>query len=769
MSEDFTNFSVKTGLKNIIGSELVTDDFVAVFELVKNSFDAHAKNVVVRFENIRQPDLTQARLIIQDDGKGMTRTDIDEKWLAVAYSAKKYDREDSDIEGDSDYRDFIGVKRAFAGAKGIGRFSCDRLGSNLTVYTRRNPEDSEIEWLKVDWEDFEKDERGRFEDVKIGQGTSKDIPFELQRGTILEISGLRKIWSNDDLKLLRTELQKLINPGDGSEPSKFSIIIEVPEELLKDASCKKEEDKINGPVRNFLFDRLNLKTTKLQCQFSASGNTIETTLSDQGKTVYRLVEGNERYPDLAGVAFRLYYLNRSAKLAFRKIVGVPPIEFGSIFVYKNGFRVQPYGREDDDSFGIDRRKVQGTSRYLGCRDLIGRIEINCDNTKFKEASSRNAGFIESPEAEQLTSFLWALIRRFESFVVGVIRWGNPVGKTLDISKPLTAADNRDAMLELTETLTQSKNVINFEAGKDLIKIVTERQAEGAASLVDNLERMASEHSDEKLANEAKRIRREMEAILSAREEAEIEARKERNLRVLGQQQIELERERNQVLTGLIKPGDEQQMILKHWVKIVSTSIITKAASVIPLLQGAPDPADLDRAITRIIELKTEAQKLQKVASLIEGAGFNDAEEVRIRNLARFFWEYLDHEKPFGPSVVHEIRWNPDLICDRLFRPLDLALVIDNLASNARKSGASLMRWVVTGVPHMLRVRVANDGTPMREEFIDTLFSLGASSTKGSGVGLYTCRLLLSQIGADIVFSGNDPHLGGAVFDLSFPE
>jgi signal transduction histidine kinase len=769
VSDEFTNFSVKTGLKNIIGSELVTDDFVAVFELVKNSFDAHAKRVVVRFENIRQPDMELARLTIQDDGKGMTRADLNDKWLAVAYSAKKHNKEDADIENDGDYRDLIGAKRPFAGAKGIGRFSCDRLGTHLKVYTRRNPSDAEFEWVKIDWEDFEKNETARFEDVKIRQGTVDKIPFVLERGTVLEITGLRKIWSREELTLLRTELQKLINPGDGSESSRFTIIIEVPEEASKDSKCKKDEEKINGPVKNFLFDRLNLKTTKLQCNFSESGNTIETVLSDQGEIVYRLVEGNDRYPDLAGVSFLLYYLNKAAKLAFRKTVGVPPIEFGSIFVYKNGFRVQPYGREDDDSFVIDRRKVQGTSRYLGSRDLIGRIEVNCDNTKFKEASSRNAGFIESAEAEQLVSFLMVLIRRLESYVVDVIRWGNPVGKSLDASKPLTAADNRDAMLELTETLTQSKNVVNFEAGKDLVKIVTERQAEGAASLVENFERLASEQSNEKLANEAKRIRREMEAILAARVEAEKEARTERGLRVIGQQQIAVERERNQVLTGLIKPGDEQQMILKHWVKIVSTSIITKAASVIPLLHGDPDAAALDRAITTIVELKTEAQKLQKVSSLIEGAGFNDAEEVRKRNLARFFWEYLDHEKPFSPSMSHEIRWNPDSVCERLFRPLDLALVIDNLASNSRKSGAGLMRWEVTAVPHLLRVRVANDGSPMREEFINTLFSLGASSTKGTGIGLYTCRLLLSQIGADIIFAGNDPLLGGAAFELSFPE
>jgi len=74
-------FRVSSALKTIIGRELVTDDLVAVFELVKNAFDAHSRNVEIRFEGLRS-DLP--KLIIKDDGKGMTEEDIDGKWLFVA-------------------------------------------------------------------------------------------------------------------------------------------------------------------------------------------------------------------------------------------------------------------------------------------------------------------------------------------------------------------------------------------------------------------------------------------------------------------------------------------------------------------------------------------------------------------------------------------------------------------------------------------------------------------------------------------------------------
>ncbi|MDZ7767115.1 MAG: ATP-binding protein [Melioribacteraceae bacterium] len=99
---------------------------MAVFELVKNSFDAYATEVTVRFENIEDGN---GKITIIDNGKGMNYDDLLNKWLFVAYSAKKEGTEDENY----DYRDKISDNNFFAGAKGIGRFSCDKLGSELIL------------------------------------------------------------------------------------------------------------------------------------------------------------------------------------------------------------------------------------------------------------------------------------------------------------------------------------------------------------------------------------------------------------------------------------------------------------------------------------------------------------------------------------------------------------------------------------------------------------------------------------------------------------
>lgn len=85
-------FKISSELKNVIGKDLISNDFIAIFELVKNSYDAHANKVKIIFR--------EDKIIIEDDGKGMDEEDLVNKWLFVAYSAKKNGEEDKELEDD---------------------------------------------------------------------------------------------------------------------------------------------------------------------------------------------------------------------------------------------------------------------------------------------------------------------------------------------------------------------------------------------------------------------------------------------------------------------------------------------------------------------------------------------------------------------------------------------------------------------------------------------------------------------------------------------
>ena len=105
---DKVQFKVSSAIKDLVGKDLIRNDNIAVFELVKNSYDAFASKVVITFES--------DKITIADNGKGMTFDDLKNKWLFLAYSAKKDGSEDAEDEKQQSYRDKIG--RHYAGAKG---------------------------------------------------------------------------------------------------------------------------------------------------------------------------------------------------------------------------------------------------------------------------------------------------------------------------------------------------------------------------------------------------------------------------------------------------------------------------------------------------------------------------------------------------------------------------------------------------------------------------------------------------------------------------
>jgi len=182
-------FRISSSLKDIIGRDLITSDFVAIFELVKNAFDAHAGIVDIEFD--------EDRITIVDDGKGMSQDDILEKWLFVAYSAKKTGDEDANLP--RDYRNSIAERRGYAGNKGIGRFSCDRLGEGLELYSR-SINGPAVEHLVVDWTDFEQDPKSDFASVAVELSSTSAFPQSrlmlapVSNGTMLVITRLREAW-----------------------------------------------------------------------------------------------------------------------------------------------------------------------------------------------------------------------------------------------------------------------------------------------------------------------------------------------------------------------------------------------------------------------------------------------------------------------------------------------------------------------------------------------------------------------------------------------
>ena len=336
--KDNLKFRVSAELKNILGRDLITSPDIAILELVKNSYDAHATKVEITFDD--------DYIAIADNGKGMSKDDLINKWLFVAYSAK------SDGTEDKSYRSKF--KRHYAGAKGIGRMSCDRLARNLTLTTRSAAE-NKTEVLHVDWSVFEINKQTEFDTVDIPHETLETIPqfpLESPTGTILEFKGLHLPWDREDIKRLRKSLEKMINPFSGTDDD-FQIEIIAPQMMEEDSHAESKHEKINGAVENSIADVLKLKTTQIESLIQ--GRTIHTTLKDRGILMYEIEEPNTEFSQLESASISLFFLNRAAKYNFSAKMGVTPVSYGNVFLFRNGFRIFPFGEPDDDSWGLNRR------------------------------------------------------------------------------------------------------------------------------------------------------------------------------------------------------------------------------------------------------------------------------------------------------------------------------------------------------------------------------------------------------------------------------
>ncbi|QJB35929.1 ATP-binding protein [Chitinophaga oryzae] len=547
MPRTFISFDVKTGIKNIIGRDLITDDFIAIYELVKNSYDAYADHVTLTFNS--------DEIIISDNGKGMSKKDLELKWFAVAYSAKKDGSEDSFPNEDDEKREShlnnLKSRRFYAGAKGVGRFSCDRLGNKLVLITQKSGARSLFK-VDVDWSKFERNAKQSFGDIKIPLNATKQqvvFPGGKHHGTFLKITKLNSDWSEEKLTELKRSLEKLINPFSKDNDFKVEIIAK---KFLKLDKEKGESQKINGVISNSILRVLDIKTT--QVDVKVDKDKIVTKLIDRGSLIYHIEEPNKHGSLINDVKINLYFLNRSAKVNFGKIMDIEPVNYGNVFLFKNGFRVQPYGDVGDDSWEIDRRKQQGYNRFLGTRDLFGKVDLITENfNEFKEVSSRDGGLVETLGKKVLFELFYEkALKRLERYVVGVL-WGEAFKRKSyfindDIAEGVRTSlkDDKDKdtyediklnvgskidFVNLIKSLSDDVEVKIVAYDNDLVDFVNEQLDYVQPKFMHELEKIAERTNDHNLLNKIRITEDSFNRILKEKNEAEKREEEEREKRV----------------------------------------------------------------------------------------------------------------------------------------------------------------------------------------------------------------------------------------------
>lgn len=752
-------FKISSFLKDLIGRELITDEFVAVFELVKNSFDAHAQKVKVIFE--KQYDPQNSRIVIWDDGHGMDKNDLINKWLFVAHSDKR------DGTEDKDYRNQIHTHRTFAGAKGVGRFSCDRLGRYLKLLSIKDTPNARIECLDIDWTSFEEDSNREFVDIKVNHNTLDATDYDnFDCGTILEISGLRDVWDRERIKKLRNSLEKLINPIQGNNVDDFAIEIIAQDELLQDSKEKDEHSKVNGIVKNIVFERLGLKTTQIEVSITDHGGIITTTLTDRGTQIYVLKEKNP-YTKLYDINISLFVLNRSGKINFKKIMGIDSVKYGSVFIYKNGFRIYPFGEEGDDTLQIDRRKQQGFYRYLGTRDLLGRIEVNGERSDLRETTSRDGGFIKNDSWNQLVDFFYnKALKRLEAYTVGIIKWGDDKfdRETGEIIQPeLKPEDVKDKILEIISNLTKAKDVIDVQYNQDFIQIYESKQEKSATQLAKNLTRMAQETNNPQFVKQAKAVEHRVAELKQAVGELEKENANKEEENKKNQERIQRLNTENLFLLSDVPNDTKEFKSLQHHITHTSSSIADYIATATESLING----NTQKALEYMRYAELENQMILTLSNFISKAKFDTKVNKITDDIITFINEYISNLYLLTHKRIKIDIKKPSYKYIRKFVPIEVIILIDNILNNAPKHHAQNIEISWFENEDNIELHISNDGDTLSDEILSHIFEYRFSTTGGGGIGLYYAKEIITRMNGSI--SINNKRTKGVEFIISFKK
>ena len=765
--KDNLQFRVSAELKNILGRDLITSPDIAILELVKNSYDAHATKVEITFD--------KDYLCIADNGKGMTKDDLINKWLFVAYSAK------SDGTEDKSYRSKF--KRHYAGAKGIGRMSCDRLARNLTL-TTRSAEENKTEVLHVDWSVFEIDKQKEFDTVNIPHETIDDLPkfpLDSPTGTILEFTGLHLPWSHENIKRLRKSLEKMINPFSGTDDD-FQIEIIAPAMKEDDEKTESPHEVVNGIVENTIADVLKLKTTQIESQIK--NGMIYTSLTDRGVKMYEIEEHNSVYSKLASASISLFFLNRAAKYNFTARMGIEPVNYGNVFLFRNGFRILPFGDYNDDSWGLNQRQQQGYNRRLGTRDLFGRVDVETDDVDLiKEVSSRDGGLIKTDASQQLMNYFTETHKRLERYVVGVL-WGEGFirkeyfvnqsaaerarEKLKETDKDLESADHlysnigsKVDFMQLIRSLVNDNSIDVKYYNEELADIVSNPSETEViqAQMFDDVRKMAEKTNDAALLDKIADFERHMDELRCQKEDAERKEKEERKAKELAERKAKEEGEKRKKIEIELKQRTKQNLFLQsvgsldtdrilkyhHDIRIHAATIHNTIGQILRKAnQGSLSTEDTIKMIERISRAN---DKITSIAQFATKANYSINADTINADIVNYIDEYINNVLPefYGDLQLH----CSNKSCTKViaFSPLEASIFIDNLVSNTVKANAKHFDVVFEKDNDAVCMTITDDGDGLSPDIADpnSILEKGYTTTNGSGLGLYNVASFVKTV------------------------
>lgn len=422
MKEEILNsgefvFRPRARLIKTIGEELISNDNVAITELVKNSYDAGSPIVDITFTgNVKEKEITKrvgrkeiterqhyiekenASIVIYDQGKGMDFGTILHAWMEPATNYKKKEENKN-------------TNRKFSGEKGIGRFASAKLSSKLELITKQENDNEIVVWF--DWNDFSNEET-YLDNVKVNWVIRPATEIK-EHGTILKLTNLSDDWDEDKIGELRVALSRLLNPIVPNED--FLISINLPKLIGKSLSGIIERPETLNRPNYFIKGSVSKEGAPLSVIFYSKKVGREEIL-DLPEKLFTSIKPYSAGPfsfefkvwdrdseNLSSIATETNSIIKNVKRDLDDLCGIS--------IYRDNIRVLPYGNQNNDWVRLDLRRVNNPTLRLSNNQIVGYISIGLEtNPELKDQSNRE-GIVEGQAFEDIKDYVKLLLNEVE--------------------------------------------------------------------------------------------------------------------------------------------------------------------------------------------------------------------------------------------------------------------------------------------------------------------------------------------------------------------
>ncbi|MGE5406457.1 MAG: ATP-binding protein [Methanosarcina sp.] len=422
----------------MIGRELITDRITALFELVKNCYDANSTSVEIEFNNVGTIN-ENSKIVIRDNGIGMSFEDIRDKWMVIGTASKR-----SELYSPEPF------KRRYTGEKGIGRFAVDKLGDTVIIKTKKADTDKLLN-IKINWSKYHTSQASD-NDIRLFTDIENQYFYEgselASHGTILEILEIRDIWTIKDIERLYKELTKIVSPFYPLIPP-FEIQI-----------SSNEHDSFHQ--RKVESIAINFASHKAAIDYNSSLGIQEELSFDEERGEIKIIKSPIRL--FGGIGMQIFFFDTNAKRAYNRHFKDKEDRIDGVKIYRDGIITTPFAEYENDRYkqrdvlGIDKRLWQDIFDKISTREVIGIVSITKEgNPDIIDATNRQ-DFIDNEAYRSLKQFIIDQIDVFSKIKI----YERKIRKANVVEDLKQASDDVNSFVQTIETLEKNNPALKHK-------------------------------------------------------------------------------------------------------------------------------------------------------------------------------------------------------------------------------------------------------------------------------------------------------------------